>query len=330
MPRTDDEDRFERPRVGRDKDVAAKERAERQSRRLPGVEEGALVLRSSRGHAWLENEDGTERHVHLPRWAQVVPGDRVRVDGAGRVDGQVPRRTVLRRNAGVKGEQILAANLDQVVVVVGPALLLREGFLGRALCGALAEGLDPVLVFNKADLDEDGEMRERASVYGATGFRVLVTSAKSREGLDALRATLVGRTSALLGQSGVGKSSLVNAMFPGQDMRVGEVDAWGRGKHTTTLGRAIRLEPGTILIDLPGVREFGLVELDPRVLARAFPDIAAIGKDCRFDDCPHDGEVEGCAVVEAVDAEKLDPKRWEAYVAVEASWKSGTEGGGRI
>ena len=315
-------------RAGRDKDLARREGALRDTRVLPPVEAGALVLRTSRGHAWLEGGEGEEIHARLPRWATVAPGDRATTDASSRVNGLVPRRTVLRRLAGTKGEQTLAANLDQVVIVVGPKLLLREGFLCRAMCGAFSEKLAALVVFNKSDLDDDGEMRMRAMLYREVlGFDVLVTSVKAKEGLQALEARLAGRTSALLGQSGVGKSSLVNAMF-GTDLRIGEVDDWGRGKHTTTLARAIRLRPDTVLIDLPGVREFGLAELDPPTLAAAFPEIAEVGARCRFPDCRHLDE-EGCAVPAALEDGGLDEARVEAYRAIVLSYEAGDEGGGR-
>ncbi len=317
-------------RAGRDKDVARSEKAIRDSRELTPVESGALVLRTSRGHAWLEAEAG-EVHARLPRWATVVAGDLVTTDPQLRVNGLVPRRSLLRRQAGTKGEQVLAANLDQVVIVVGPKLLLREGFLCRAMCGALSEKLATLVVFNKADLDDDGAMRMRAMLYrDVLRFDVLVTSVKKREGLDELKARLEGKCSALVGQSGVGKSSLVNAMF-GTDLRIGDVDEWGRGKHTTTLARALRLDPATVLIDLPGVREFGLAELDAATIAAAFPEIAEVARRCKFPDCRHvDAAPEDhCAVIAALEDDALDEERVEAYRAIVLSYAAGDEGGGR-
>lgn len=317
-----------RKRAGRDKDLAARERAIRETRELPAVEQGALVLRSSRGHAWLEdaNDPSGERHVHLPRWAQVVPGDLVAADPAGRIVGQVPRRSVLRRMAGIKGEQDLAANVDRVAIVVGPGLLLREGFLARALCACAADRIPALIVFQKVDLDTEHAMAARAGLYASLGFDVAGTSAKTGEGVSALKKTLAGSTTVLLGQSGVGKSTLVNTMY-GLDLRTGEVDAWGRGRHTTTLARAIRTRDG-ILIDLPGVRELGLTELDAPVIETAFPDIAAAGRACRYPGCRHLDD-EGCALDDAVERGAVDPARLEAWRHVISSWESGIEGGGR-
>lgn len=314
-------------RAGRDKDLARSEKKIRDTRALVTVETGALVLRTSRGHAWLE---GPEKEVHalLPRWATVAPGDLVTTDPQLRVAGLVPRRTQLRRQAGTKGEQVLAANLDQVVIVVGPKLLLREGFLGRAMCGALSEHLAVRIVFNKSDLDDDSEMRTRAMLYrDILGFDVHVTSVKKKEGLAELEAAFRGKTSAIVGQSGVGKSSLVNEMF-GTNLRIGEVDNWGRGKHTTTLAHAIRIAKDAVLIDLPGVREFGLAELDPATLAAAFPEIAEVGRRCKFPDCRHVDEAD-CAVAAALEDDGLDAARVEAYRTIVLSYEAGDEGGGR-
>jgi ribosome biogenesis GTPase len=328
----DEDDRKERPRgrlgdrSGRDKDLSRRERSMRETRALREVPDGAIVLRSSRGHAWLQGEP-TERHVLLPRWAQVVAGDRVTVDSSGRIDGMVPRRTQLRRQVGVKGEQVLVANLDRVALVVGPGLLLREGFLARSLCGILAEKLEPLIVFQKVDLDADHVMAQRAGLYAALGFPVIGTSARTGEGVAELKALLAGSTTALLGQSGVGKSSLVNAMY-GVSLRTGEVDAWGRGKHTTTLAVALPVEPGTLLVDLPGVREFGLATLDRSVLGAAFPEIAKISARCRYPGCTHLGE-EGCAVEPAELKGRIDPERFDAYRGIVASYAAGDEGGGR-
>ena len=325
----DEQQDLERDRVGRDKDVAKKEQRERDARELKLVDSGALVLRSSRGHAWLQADGGKERHVLLPRWAQVVPGDRVRVDSAGRVDGRVERRTVLRRQVGVKGEQVLAANVDQVALVVAPGPLLREGFLARSICGVIAEKLKPLIVFQKVDLDgEDHAMAARAGLYAALGFDVLGTSAKSGEGVEELKRRFAGKSTAMLGQSGVGKSSLVNVMY-GLDLTIGDVDAWGRGRHTTTLARAIPVGDDALLIDLPGVREFGLAQLDPAVLGAAFPEIGVAARKCKFPGCPHLGE-EGCAVETAVAKGRLDLERFEIYRGIVASFTSGVEGGGRV
>lgn len=327
-----DEDGLKIPparRAGRDKDLAARERDVRESRSLPAVERGDLVLRSSRGHAWLEEPGGRERHVRLPRWAQVVPGDRVAVDRQGRVDGMVPRRNALVRQVGPK-RQVLASNLDRVAVVVAPGALLREGFLNRALCVAAAAGVEPMVVFHKLDLDEDRAMRARAEAYAASVEERFLSSVVTGEGTHALAKALAGRATAFLGHSGVGKTSLVNAIFPGAALATSGVDAWGKGRHTTTLARAIRLGEA-LLVDLPGVRELGLPRFDRVVKQAVFGDLLVAEAACREQvaACPHE-DPEVCLVLRAAQAGLVDARRWSAYRAILESFEAGLEGGGRL
>ena len=329
--RDDEAPRYREPkgaRAGRDKDLAARERDVREAKSLPDVEQGELVLRSSRGHAWLEAEGGRERHVLLPRWAQVVPGDRVAADAQGRVSGMVPRRNALVRQIGPK-QQVLASNLDQVAVVVAPGPLLREGFLNRALCIAAAAGIAPVMIFQKVDLDADAAMRARAKAYETLGS-VFVTSAKTGAGTKPLAKALAGKTTAFLGHSGVGKSSLVNALYPGAALATSDVDAWGKGRHTTTLARAIRIEDA-LFVDLPGVRELGLPRFDLAVKQAVFPDLL-VAEAADLDDnaaCRHD-DPDTCLVLKAADAGLVDAARWNAYRAILESFETGLEGGGRL
>lgn len=317
-------------RAGREKDLAAREKAIRDEKSLAPTETGDLVLRSSRGHAWLEDpssKDG-ERHVLLPRWAQVVPGDLVAVDPQGRVNGAVPRRTMLVRQVGPQ-QQVLASNLDQLAMVVAPGPLLREGFLNRALAIAAAARLTPIIVFQKLDLDVDREMRKRAKAYSSIA-EVHLTSVKSGEGVAGLKKALARKTTAFLGHSGVGKSSLVNAMYPEAKLRTSDVDSWGKGRHTTTLARAIRF-PDAMLIDLPGVRELGLPRFDDEVRDAVFPDLRIAEAACAEENptCKHD-DPETCLVLKASDKGLVDAQRWQAYRAILDSFETGLEGGGRL
>lgn len=314
-------------RAGRDKDLAAKEREVRATRMLPEVETGQLVLRSSRGHAWLEVPGAEERHVLLPRWAQVVPGDRVQVDPQGRVAGMTPRKSALVRQVALE-QQTLASNLDALAVVVAPGPLLREGFLNRALCVAAAARLAPIAIFQKVDLDTDKAMRKRAKAYESLAS-VHVTSARLGQGLEALAKQLAGKTTAFLGHSGVGKSSLVNAIFPDAKLATSDVDAWGKGRHTTTLARAIRLGDA-LLVDLPGIRELGLPEFDDHVKRTVFPDLLVAEAACAEESpgCKHVSE-ERCLVRLAAAKGLVDAERWEAYRAISESYETSLQGGGR-
>lgn len=314
-------------RAGRDKDLAAKERGVKGAKTLPETDHGELVLRTSRGHAWLETASGEERHVLLPRWVQLVPGDVVDIDPQGRVNAMVPRRNVLLRQVALE-QQALAANLDRIAVVVAPGALLREGFLNRALCVAAAAGIPPTVIFQKVDLDTDKAMRARADAYRPIA-EVFLTSAKTGEGTNALGKALAGKATAFLGHSGVGKSSLVNAIFPGAKLSTSEVDAWGKGRHTTSLARAIRLGHA-LLVDLPGVRELGLPRFDDEVKQKVFPDLVVAEAACRDEtpSCTHT-DPERCLVLLAAAKGLVDAPRWDAYRAIVDSYESALQGGGR-
>lgn len=328
---SDDEEKTHRPprgdRAGRDKDLAAKEQRVKEKRALPETDHGELVLRTSRGHAWLETAAGGERHVLLPRWVQLVPGDLVDVDSQGRVNAMVPRRNMLVRQVAMQ-QQALAANLDRIAVVVAPGALLREGFLNRALCVAAAAGIPPAIIFQKVDLDTDKSMRKRADAYRPIA-EVFLTSARTGEGTKALAKALAGKATAFLGHSGVGKSSLVNAIFPGAKLATSEVDAWGKGRHTTSLAHAIRLGDA-LLVDLPGIRELGLPSFDLPVKEAVFPDLLVAEAACLSESpgCRH-RDPEQCLVLRAAAKGLVDAERWEAYRAIADSYESALQGGGR-
>ena len=314
-------------RAGRDKDLAAKEQGEKAKRALPETDHGELVLRTSRGHAWLETAARAERHVLLPRWVQLVPGDVVDVDQQGRVNASVPRRNMLVRQVAMQ-QQALAANLDRIAVVVAPGALMREGFLNRALCVAAAAGIPPTIIFQKVDLDTDKSMRKRADAYRPIA-EVYLTSAKTGEGTKALEKALAGKATAFLGHSGVGKSSLVNAIFPGAKLTTSAVDSWGKGRHTTSLARAIRLGDA-LLVDLPGIRELGLPSFDATVKNAVFPDMLVAEATCNADApaCKHNDPA-SCLVLRAAAKGLVDAERWEAYRAIADSYESALQGGGR-
>jgi ribosome biogenesis GTPase len=251
----------------------------------------------------------------------VAVGDRVRVlpgaGGGATVAELYPRRSVLSRPAVHKGrvEHVLAANVDQVVIVTAAAdPAFNPALVDRILVVAAWSRLTALLVINKMDLVA-AEPAE-AEVYRGLGIGVFPTSAEKGVGLDPLRAALAGKTSVVTGHSGVGKSSVLNAVAPGLALVVGEVNAVSRrGTHTTTAAVLVDLAGGGALIDTAGVREFGLLRIPARELAWLFPDLAAVAPGCRYPDCSHTHEP-GCAVHAAVEAGRVAPFRYDSYLKI--------------
>ncbi|MFM8981250.1 MAG: ribosome small subunit-dependent GTPase A [Planctomycetia bacterium] len=251
----------------------------------------------------------------------VAAGDRVqvRLDGArgAQVVGLQPRRSMLSRPAAHKGrvEHVLAANVDQVLIVASAAdPAFNPALVDRLLAVVAWSRLEPLLVINKMDL-APAEPPE-AATYRALGVAVFPVSARTGAGLAPLRARLVGRVSVVTGHSGVGKSSLLNALEPGLTLAVGEVNAVsGRGTHTTSAATHVELAAGGAVIDTAGVREFGLFQVPARELTWLFPDLAQAGRDCRFPDCSHTHEP-GCAVEQAVEEGRVAAFRYDSYLKI--------------
>ncbi|HYL56008.1 MAG TPA: ribosome small subunit-dependent GTPase A [Gemmatimonadales bacterium] len=251
---------------------------------------------------------------------RVVAGDVVELelqsDGRGTISGVRRRRSVLaRRAAGERSPraQPIAANVDQVVVVASarsPDPSPR--FLDRFLVIAAANRIPAVIVLNKIDLDRTAldRLLER---YTPAGYQVLATSVRLPEGLAAFRDLLRGRESVLAGQSGVGKSSLLNALDPGLNLRIGEISAkWDTGKHTTRAALVVPLAGGGYVVDTPGLREVGTWGIDPELLAVCFPEFRRFLDQCRFDNCRHLAEPD-CAVRDAAEQGAFDPDRLVSY-----------------
>lgn len=265
--------------------------------------------------------------VHLrDRTEQKTPvavGDRVGVrrDARGAQVAEVrPRTSVLSRPAAHRErvEHVLAANVDQVLIVSAAAdPPFNPALVDRLLVVVEWSRLRAVLVLNKIDLVA-AEPPE-AQAYRALGYPVLAVSARTGAGLEALRAQVSGRVSVVTGHSGVGKSSLLNALEPGLTLKVGEVNAVsGRGTHTTTGAVLVDLAGGGALIDTAGVREFGLFKIPARDLGWLFRDIAQVAPGCRFPDCSHRHEP-GCAVLPAVADGRIAAFRFDAYLKIRAT-----------
>jgi ribosome biogenesis GTPase len=253
----------------------------------------------------------------------VTVGDRVRfslgsaADGAersGAIESVLPRRGVLTRTVGQR-VQVIAANIDQAVIVsAADQPPPKPHLIDRYIVAALHGGITPVICINKIDLDPDGLARELLLRYADLGYTVLACSARTGDGTESFRALLAGKSSVLAGQSGVGKSSLLNAIQPGLRLKVGEIVAHlGKGRHTTTTAQLLKLAAGGYVVDTPGIRTLDLTDVPRHEIEKHFVEFVAWIQDCKFPDCTHTHEV-GCAVKAALAADKIHPERYESYV----------------
>lgn len=261
--------------------------------------------------------------IRLDDENDLAVGDNVQIrDDPGRkvVTAILPRTTVLSRPDPLlrHRERVIAANVDVVVHVASViAPPLRPGLIDRYLVAIAYGGAAPMIVVNKIDLALPGEHRdlelEALAVYRELGVPVVPCSTHTGEGTEEIRQRLAGRTAVFVGHSGVGKSSLIRGLEPKLILRIGAVRTRGTGRHTTTRSTLYDLGNGTRVIDTPGIREFGLWQVDSRELRFYFPELESAALHCRFNDCLHVEEPE-CAVKSAVEAGEIRPERYATYV----------------
>ena len=215
---------------------------------------------------------------------------------------------------------VIAANIDMAYIIVSlyfPEIKLP--FLDRILVSCEVYGVPVTIVMNKVDLyrDEAAEyVEDFHRIYEGAGYRVMETSVKTGEGLDRLREDCKGKVCLFSGESGVGKSSLINAIDPALDAKVGKISAAHlQGKHTTSLYEMYRTESGSYIIDTPGIRGFGLVSLEKEEIALYFPEMLEVSRGCRFTPCTHTHEP-GCAVKQAVEDGKISAERYNSYLGM--------------
>jgi ribosome biogenesis GTPase len=272
---------------------------------------------SLRGRLKKIREEGEEAAIKL------AVGDEVRVEPGSHDDWAIveilPRRSKLARRApsGAHGERVLAANVDQVIVMfaaVKPEPHPR--MLDRFLVIAEANELPVRIVINKIELGDRAATEAMFAPYATAGYAVNYTSVKQRIGLEALHDVFAGRVSVLTGPSGVGKSSLLNAAFPGANLRVGEIsESVNKGRHTTVGAVMLELpgDDGGFVVDTPGLREVGLWEIPADRLDGCFPEFRPHLDDCRFGDCHHVSEPD-CGVRKAVTRGEISAARYESYL----------------
>ncbi len=234
----------------------------------------------------------------------------------------IPRRNYVNRisPANKRQHHIIASNLDQsllIATIKDPRTSI--GFIDRFLVTCEAFHIPPIVVFNKSDLHEEYETavyEDRKAMYEKVGYKVLLTSVEEKEGLEELKEVLYGKTTLISGHSGVGKSSIINAILEGANIRTMEVSDWsGKGMHTTTFAEMHDMPDGGKIIDTPGMREFAIADISKDELSHYFPEMKMRLNDCQFNNCMHINEP-GCAIKQAVVDGEIHEERYVSYCTI--------------
>ncbi len=284
-------------------------------KRQPAARLSGTIVASFGRQFTAELDDGTcVNCVTRGKRTDIACGDRVAIAITGPDQGVIeatqPRVSLFYRS-DIQREKLIAANVTQIVIVVAAAPAFYAELLDRCLAAAAHADIPALLALNKMDLAAAPDALRSLERYRALGYDVLPLAAKID--ITPLRARLAGHTSVLVGQSGMGKSTIINRLLPDAAARVGELSqALGGGRHTTTHARLYHLDAVSHIIDSPGLQEFGLIHVEPEYLAQCFVEFQSYLGQCKFNDCKHLTEP-GCAITSAVAAGAIDPRRAESY-----------------
>jgi len=276
---------------------------------------------------------GTYRNKGIRATSPVAVGDRVEISGMGKDDTAVIEKIAVRKNYMIrrasnlsKEYQLIAANIDQAWIIASlksPRTFLE--FIDRFLVTAQAYRIPASVIFNKTDLYHDAlldELEGLIKLYSGIGYHCYSVSAKEKINIEHLNEELSGKTTLISGNSGVGKSTLINALHPEIQLRTGAISDYHKtGKHTTTFAEMVELDKNTFIVDTPGIKGFGVVDFDKAEVFHFFPEIFRISEKCQFNNCLHTHEP-GCAVKIAVENHEIAASRYQSYLSIMESENS--------
>ena len=280
------------------------------------------VVRSSDGSNSVCRVKGSFRIKGIKSTSPVTVGDRVEFDDTGYITELHERKNYIVRKPTNLSKQlhIIAANLDQAILIItikNP--VTSTTFIDRFLATAEAYHIPTILVFNKIDLlnaDDETYLNAFIHLYESIGYQCLKMTATQGNGIAELQNTLAGKISLLSGNSGVGKSTIINQIVPNSSAKIGEIsNSHHKGMHTTTFSEMYEISTDTFLIDTPGIKGFGMVDMNEEEIGHFFRDIFEASKNCRFNNCSHRHEP-GCAVLQAVNEHRIATSRYESYLSI--------------